>query len=213
MTMIATPGAESSASKFKDLAPVLIGEEGTTSIPGFDVQPPNPSNPWIGYQCHAWSWIRSGRDETVRPVTICTVDAVELFDSGHPSAVFDSNGPVRTKSQSYFFRINTLRLAAAQDGYSLNSASEFDFWRFIGANPRLRKGNLVLIDNGNLRAVWRDEQKTHLGLQFLGEGMVQYVIFKRREAARPISRVAGRDTFEGIKQQIQAFELHSLFYE
>ena len=72
---------------------------------------------------------------------------------------------------------------------------------------------MVLMDNGNLRAVWKDEKGTHLGLQFLGEGMVQYVIFKRRSRSRPISRIAGRDTLEGFKHQIDAFQLHSLLYE
>ena len=76
----------------------------------------------------------------------------------------------------------------------------------------MRRGNLVLMDNGNLRAVWRDGQGTHLGLQFLGSGMAQYVIFKQRKATGPISRVTGRDTFGGLKRQIDAFELHSLLY-
>ena len=69
------------------------------------------------------------------------------------------------------------------------------------------------MDNGNLRAVWKDNKGNRLGLQFLGGGMVQHVIFKQRNAARPISRVAGRDTFEGIKRQIDTFDLDSLLYE
>ena len=106
-----------------------------------------------------------------------------------------------------------LRHLATDDGYSLRLASEDDFWTFIRLDRHLRKSNLVLMDNGNLRAVWKNDQETHFGLQFLGGGMVQYVIFKQRESDRPISRVAGRDTFKGIKQQIKAFELHSLLYE
>ncbi len=113
----------------------------------------------------------------------------------------------------YSTRVSALRHIAEQDGHSLNPASEFDFWYFIVQYPLWRKGNLVLVDNGNLRAVWKDDQKTHFGLQFLGKGMVQYVIFKQREATQPISRVAGRDTFEGVKKQIKAFELHSLLHE
>ena len=71
------------------------------------------------------------------------------------------------------------------------------------------------MDNGNLRAVWKDSDKqgTRLGLQFLGGGMVQFVIFKQRGVTRPISRLAGRDTFAGLKRQIEAFELDSLLYE
>ena len=115
----------------------------------------------------------------------------------------------QTQSQAYSTRISELRDLAADDGYSLSSASEADFWRFIRSEPRLRRGNLVLIDNGNLRAVWKDGHENQMGLQFLGESMVQYVIFKRREPDHPISRVAGRDTLKGLKRQIDVFELGS----
>ncbi len=206
--MIAEPN--SSASKFKDLIPMFIDEDRTASVMSSDVQHPNPR---FKYKYDAWRRIRSECDEIVDHVTISIINAAKFFDFDRSSTVFASNGPVRTKFQAYSVRISTLRHTAAQDGYFLSPASEFDFWCFIGPSPRLRKGNLVLMDNGNLRAVWKDDQKTRFGLQFLGGGMVQYVIFKQREATRPVSRVAGRDTFEGVKQQIRAFELHSLLYE
>ena len=69
------------------------------------------------------------------------------------------------------------------------------------------------MDNGNLRAIWKDEHGARLGLQFLGGRMVQYVIFKRRKKEQPVSRVTGRDSLEGFERQIHAFELHSLLYE
>ena len=118
-----------------------------------------------------------------------------------------------TTPHAYRSRIRTLCADAADEGYSVRSASERGFWNFINGTPHLRMGNLVLMDNGNLRAVWKDGKGTHLGLQFLGEGMVQYVIFKRRSRTRPISRIAGRDTLDGFKNQIDAFQLHSMLYE
>jgi hypothetical protein len=114
--------------------------------------------------------------------------------------------------QSYKVRIEALRADAAQDGYGLNAVSERDFWQFIRSEPFVLKGNLVLMDNGNLRSVWKGEHGTHIGLQFLGGRMVQYVIFKRRGAAAAVSRVAGRDTFDGVKRQIQAFDLRPLIF-
>ncbi len=119
----------------------------------------------------------------------------------------------RNDFDAYRSRIEYLRSEAAHDGYALNSDSETDFQQFVLATSGIRKGNLVLMDNGNLRAVWRDKQGNHLGLQFLGGGMVQYVIFKRRLAAKLISRGTGRDTFAGLKQQINAFDLNSMLYE
>ena len=90
---------------------------------------------------------------------------------------------------SYELRILFLKGEAEHDGYSLNHESETDFRQFISSAPEKRKGNLVLMDNGNLRAIWKDKQGTQLGLQFLGGGMVQYVIFKQREQGQPARRV------------------------
>ena len=121
--------------------------------------------------------------------------------------------PPGAKSDSYMSRIKFLRNEALHDGNVLNPASEFDFNQFVGSERNIRKGNLVLMDNGNLRAIWKDGHGSHLGLQFLGGRMVQYVIFKRREHGQQISRVSGRDTLEGLVRQIDAFELSSWLYE
>ncbi len=114
---------------------------------------------------------------------------------------------------TYSSRIAYLKDEATHDGYELNQGSEGDFKRFVRSKPYMRKGDLVLMDNGNLRAIWKDEQGGRLGLQFLGGNMVQYVIFSRRQADRGVSRVSGRDSLEGIVRQIDAFELHSLLCE
>ena len=112
--------------------------------------------------------------------------------------------------QTYRNRIAELREYGVEDGVTINPASEKDFWAFVKSLPAARPGSLVLMDNGNLRAVWKGEQGSHLGLQFLGCRMVEYVIFKRRPRAKHVSRVAGADTFDGIKRQIDAFELSAL---
>jgi len=114
--------------------------------------------------------------------------------------------------RAYRLRIEALRVEASEDGYVLSASSERDFWRFIRSEPFMRKGNVVLMDNGNLRAVWKGEDGTHVGLQFLGGSLVQYVIFKRRAAVGAISRVAGRDSIDGVKRQIAAFELRPVIY-
>ena len=111
---------------------------------------------------------------------------------------------------AYRKRIEALRGYAALDNFVASNASERDFWSFIQSTHFSRQAGLALMDNGNLRAVWKGEDTSHLGLHFLGDRKVQYVIFKRRPASRQISRVAGIDTFEGIKQQIIAFDLLSL---
>ena len=116
----------------------------------------------------------------------------------------------RTGRDPYLPRLRFLRDEAAHDGCVLNPASEIDFRDFVRSAPDIRKGNLVLMDNGNLRATWKDENGTRLGLQFLGGRMVQFMIFKRRLQGQPISRVSGRDSLEGLERQIVAFDLDSL---
>ena len=102
---------------------------------------------------------------------------------------------------------------ALHEGLVINWASRDNFEAFIRQRPGMRKGDLVLMDNGNLRATWKDDHEALLGLQFLGGMMVQFVIFKRRDIGQPVSRVAGRDDFKGLDRQIVAFELSSLLYE
>ena len=114
---------------------------------------------------------------------------------------------------AYTSRIAYLRDEATRDGYGLNKRSERDFRQFLRSRPYMRKGDLVLMDNGNLRAIWKDERGGRFGMQFLGGSMAQYVIFRRRRADRAISRVAGRDSLEGVARQIDAFQLHSLLGE
>lgn len=142
--------------------------------------------------------------------TLSLTQSVKTFDIGDSSAAFAFDGLKRTLVQAYQARLDVLRVYAKQDGCCLNPGSETDFWNFVLLVPNFRKGSLVLLDNGNLRVVWKDKRGTHLGMQFLGDEMIQYVIFKRRSVAQQISRVAGRDGFEGLIRQIDAFDLNSL---
>ena len=186
----------------------LISESGTDlAING--VQILKNQGPKFG----SWPHARPMCDGAVDHAATYTTGDAEFFDFDRASIVFASSGLQRTKHEAYKARVDALRHTAVQDGYLLGPASESDFWSFVLLERCLRKGNLVLMDNGNLRAIWKDGQETRLGVQFLGHGTVQYVIFKRREAMLPISRVAGRDTFEGLKRQIDAFDLRPLFYE
>lgn len=116
--------------------------------------------------------------------------------------------------ERYHERLATLREAAEEEGIEWSEASQQDFQAFVTGNPGWRKGSVVLMENGNLRTVWDDEHDDdrHVALQFLGGGQVQYVMFKLRPGARQASRVAGNDTFDGIKRQIAAFDLNPLVY-
>jgi hypothetical protein len=79
--------------------------------------------------------------------------------------------------------------------------------------PLVCEAEVVLLDNGNLRIIWEDEDGNHFGLQFRGDRMLQYVIFRRRRGSSDISRMAGRDTFDGVKRQVRTFQLETLLQE
>lgn len=111
---------------------------------------------------------------------------------------------------AYWIRIESLISDAILESFTVNRESEWDFWSFVKSVPFASKGELVLLDNGNLRAVWDGEDGSHLGLQFLGGRMLQFVIFRRRKGSAHISRVAGRETFEGVRKQVRIFDLEVL---
>ena len=114
--------------------------------------------------------------------------------------------------RAYESRIEALRSDAELDELTINVASEQDFWDFVRSTSYLRRASLALMNNGNIRAVWKADDASHLGIHFLGDGEVQYVIFRLRSYGRRVSRVAGIDTLSGIKSQIAAFDLVSLMY-
>lgn len=74
----------------------------------------------------------------------------------------------RKTHKAYARRIAVLHSDAVADDLELNEASERDFWQYIRSIPFAQKASLVLMDNGNLRAVWKDDDESHLGIQFLG---------------------------------------------
>ena len=104
-----------------------------------------------------------GRSVNTNPGVAGYVDLCEIWATG---LKLESH-QLRTKYNAYMSRMGLLRDEAERDGYALNLASEIDFRQFVRFAPDIRKGNLVLMDNGNLRAIWRDEQGARLGLQFL----------------------------------------------
>ncbi len=145
----------------------------------------------------------SGSDESVR-----LLYPIDTFDR----KVAPSVRKMLQTVSSYDSRINALREQAASDGDSINHESEIGFLEYFRSNPLIRRGRLVLLGNGNLRAVWKGDDEAHVGLQFLGEQMIQYVIFKRRQPALPVSRVTGIDNVSGVRKQIRAFDLEDLVY-
>ena len=119
---------------------------------------------------------------------------------------------VETEKAKMFYRerISGLTIDARHENILWNKTSEREFWAFLNSLGFFRRGTLFLLDNGNLRAVWKNEVGDQIGLQFLGNNTIQYVMFTHRPHAATVSRVYGRDTLDGIRRQIAALDLSHL---
>ena len=143
---------------------------------------------------------RSG-EELSKPIRL--LDSFEVHDADSPSRV----AQIYETFSSYDDRLQVLEEQARLDGYSLNDASRKAFSEFCLRYPLMRRARLVLMENGNLRATWKDDYGAHVGLQFQDSQSIQFVIFGRRALDRPVQRVTGRVTMDGIMRQIKALDV------
>ena len=101
-------------------------------------------------------------------------------------------------------RLQFLKTEAEADGISFSEASLTGFQTFMNAfKPQVRPA-LFLNDNGNLRALWKNDQLEQVGLEFLGAGHVQFVIFKLQKGTTLMIRNAGIDSMEKILNRIRS---------
>lgn len=136
--------------------------------------------------------------------------STKTLDRARIMGFSDIQARVDANRKKYADRIETLRSLGKEDGIDLNPESEQDFMRFLDFVPSILEGDLILLENGDLRAIWDDELGAHIGLQFQGSGEVQYVIFSRRLSTGKKRRGCGSGDFDLVKHQIEAYDLWSL---
>ena len=107
----------------------------------------------------------------------------------------------------YVSRIQELRSFGEEEDITVSRDSELDFWRFVFQFPSEQTGNLMLMQDGHLRWIWKGDDLAHVGIRFIGSGRGRYVIFKRRSGEFHVSRVSGEDNLEGVVQQVRSFEM------
>jgi hypothetical protein len=95
---------------------------------------------------------------------------------------------IRTEIES---RLLELRHDAELAGEPFSAASLDAFWAFLDSHPNAIRPAIFLLDNGNLRALWKNDAREQVGLQFLGNGDVQFVIFSRQHGSFEMTREAG----------------------
>jgi hypothetical protein len=101
------------------------------------------------------------------------------------------------------FRIKELLVDALRHSERLSGPSLDDVQLFLDPLTLARRPGVFLLDNGNFRLLWKNnDSKEQVGLQFLGEGIVQFVMFAKRELRGAMGRIAGYDTLPEIRALI-----------
>ena len=116
-----------------------------------------------------------------------------------------------TTYMKYKSRIAQLQLFAEEDGISVNLASQREFLAFAYSDPSMRQASLVLLDNGNFRAVWRTDEKK-VGAQFFGDGMAQLSFSRQNYDGNTIRKVE-RVSVLVLWAAIRDADLGHLLYE
>jgi hypothetical protein len=107
-------------------------------------------------------------------------------------------------------RIADLKRMGTEEDLPWSARSEDDFWAFVSLWPKLIEPGLILMDNGNLRAAWRNAGGEQVALEFRGYQQVYFVFFARRPEGPPVARSAGEDSIQRIGEKIAADDLTGL---
>ena len=116
-------------------------------------------------------------------------------------------------AKEYDERLSFLEEEGNLDGVSLNPDSISGFMEFIEKYMPTVSGGLVLIDNGNIRAVWNSDCESFVGIQFLNRQLTEYVLFSQTSPSLPVSRSFGQASIDSVMNQIEALELNWMLYE
>lgn len=95
-------------------------------------------------------------------------------------------------------RLEELEVVGKEESLFMSQDSKNEFLKLICLlNPSIRP-LVFIVDNGNLRALWPDDDGRLIGLQFLGEERVQYVMFDKRQSDGTANTAYGRTSFKKI---------------
>jgi transcriptional regulator with XRE-family HTH domain len=164
---------------------------------------------YLGVDRSTVSRLEAGQTPTGSTEKLLT--ALEAPEGGFARAAKAAEAKKATLHKAIVSRLAELAACAAEERIETSASSNADLWRFLATHPGARPPALYLLENGNYRAMWWNDRGEQLGLQFRGNGEVQYVLFaKRDDAPGGMGRSSGRDGFRGIERLLDAFDLRRL---
>jgi hypothetical protein len=127
------------------------------------------------------------RIATRREAAISHYSLYRLLNESEPSWLADAKR-----------RIDELETLAVDESVDFSKASAVDANRFLKTCANMRKPSIFLLGNGNLRVLWTKNQTEQVGLQFRGNGIIQFVFFVRRKEI--VAESYGIDQPENVKK-------------
>ena len=121
-----------------------------------------------------------------------------------------STSIVRLMEPAYRSRIEDLREMADDEDFTVAEDSINDFWQLIRTLLPTREAELSLTDEGNLTANWYDTDGNNIGIQLLGNGVLQYVILKGRRLSKGRICEADRGDIRNLKERVEKHNLKNL---
>ena len=111
---------------------------------------------------------------------------------------------------NYQQRIHQLESIAEDEDIFVSSKSCDDFWLFIRNYRSSPQAGLILTDEGNLVAIWRDTTGSTVEVEFQGDEQCKLIVFKDpRDPLRVLPDIS-RDTLASIGERIGGLSfLHS----
>ena len=128
----------------------------------------------------------------------------EPLDPAEPSATDFLPRP-QVIEDNYRARIDYLRAIAEDEDIFFSSDSCRDFWLFISSYCPSPQAGLILTDDGNLVAIWRDAKGSNVEVEFLGNEQGKLIVFKDPNNPLRVLPEITNDTLASIGQQIGEF--------
>jgi hypothetical protein len=106
-------------------------------------------------------------------------------------------------------RLEVLRGYAGEDGIVYSEASEAGLRAFLSQIASAARPALYLLDDGAIRAEWKNLTGEQVALEFVDARRARLVLFARRGGGE-MSRTTGQDSVAGAAAQIEALGLRHL---
>ncbi len=118
------------------------------------------------------------------------------------SSSYFHSGPY---SEHYTQRLAYLRQEGQIENISINSDSQSAFWQLLDVIPDAKQAEIILLDNGNLRAYWRNEAREYVGLEIVNDASLRCLMHKRSQSGEFDTKIVRSSTIDEMIEAIDAF--------